>query len=210
LGFKTSLLGQRGVFSGALFSSRYKDMQVSQVGLASAILTNASAAKINGAEVELALRPVRELTLGLNLGLLDPTYTNFENVDLRNAPGVRVNVSGKQLAQVSRAQAALNAEWSQPVGAYTLSLRSDYVWRDKFYFTEFNTSDAMQSAYGLLNLSASLRPTGGAWKVYGYVRNVGDKAALTSMNISSPVLGSARQVSYTPPRHVGLGVSVDL
>ena len=210
LGFKTAFLGQRGVFSGAVFSSRYKDMQVSQVGLASAILTNASAAKITGAEVELALRPVRELTLGLNLGLLDPTYTNFENVDLRNAPGVRVNVSGKQLAQVSRAQAALNAEWSQPVGAYTLSLRGDYVWRDKFYFTEFNTADAMQSAYGLLNLSASLRPTRGAWKVYGYVRNVGDKAALTSMNISSPVLGSARQVSYTPPRHVGLGVSVDL
>ena len=210
LGFKTAFLGQRGVFSGALFSSRYKDMQVSQVGLASAILTNASAAKINGAEVELALRPVRELTLGLNLGLLDPTYTNFENVDLRNAPGVRVNVSGKQLAQVSRAQAALNAEWTQSVGAYRLSLRSDYVWRDKFYFTEFNTADAMQSAYGLFNLSASLRPTGGNWKVYGYVRNVGDKAALTSMNISSPVLGSARQVSYTPPRHVGLGVSVDL
>ena len=32
----------RGAFSGALFSSRYRDMQVSQVGLASAILTNAS------------------------------------------------------------------------------------------------------------------------------------------------------------------------
>jgi outer membrane receptor protein involved in Fe transport len=210
LGFKSAFLGNRGAFSGALFGSRYKDMQVSQVGLASAILTNASAAKINGAELELALRPVRELTLGLNLGLLDPTYTDFENVDLRNAPGTRVNVSGKQLAQVSRAQASLSAEWSQPVGSYTVSLRSDYTWRDKFYFTEFNTPDAMQSAYGLLNLSASLRPSGGGWKVYGYVRNVGDKAALTSMNISSPVLGSARQVSYTPPRHVGLGVSLDL
>lgn len=210
LGFKTTFLGQRGVFSGAVFSSRYKDMQVSQVGLASAILTNASAAKIDGAEVEMALRPVRQLTLGLNLGLLNPTYTDFENVDLRNAPGARVNVAGRQLAQVSRGQAALNAEWSQPVGAFTLGLRADYVWRDKFYFTEFNTPDAMQAAYGLLNLSASIRPSGGGWKVYGYVRNVGDKAALTSMNISSPVLGSARQVSYTPPRHVGVGVSVDL
>ena len=62
---------RRGLFSAALFSSRYNDMQVSQVGLANVILANASKARIDGAEFEVSLRPVRALTLNAGLGLMD-------------------------------------------------------------------------------------------------------------------------------------------
>jgi iron complex outermembrane recepter protein len=209
LGFKTEFLQRRGVLSAAVFSSRYQDMQVSQVGQATTILTNAASARINGVEIEAALRPLPELTLSAGLGLMTPKYTDFTNVDLRNAPTTPVNVRGRQLAQASKQQLTLGAEWAGRVGDLRTTLRADYSWRGRFYFTEFNTPDAMQGAYGLLNLTATLRPAEGRWKVWANVRNAGDTAAFTSMSIASPVLGAARQVTYTPPRQLAIGASVD-
>ncbi|MRV71250.1 TonB-dependent receptor [Duganella sp. FT92W] len=209
LGWKTRFLDRRGAFNIALFSSLYKDMQVAQASSANVILANASRAKIHGAEFELQLRPAPAWLLGATLGLMDPTYADFTNTDTRNAPGRAVNVRGNQLAQVSRAQLGLSAETTRSVGSHKLTLRGDYVRRSKVYFTEFNTPDTMQSGYGLLNLAASLRPAGGRWTLYGYVRNAGNTAAYTSMLITGTNLGSARQVTYTPPRLIGIGATRD-
>lgn len=209
LGLKTEFMERRGVLSAAVFSSRYKDMQVSQVGQATTLLANASAARIDGLEVEAAVKPITALTLSVGLGLMDPKYTDFTNVDLRNAPTTPVNVRGRQLAQASKQQFTLGAEWAGSVGELRSTLRADYSWRGRFYFTEFNTPDAMQGAYGLLNLSATLRPAAGHWKLWANLRNARDTTAFTSMSIASPLLGAARQVTYTPPRQFALGASVD-
>ncbi len=209
LGFKTEFLERRGVLSAAVFSSRYKDMQVSQVGQATTLLANASAARIDGAEIEAAVKPVAALTLSAGLGLMDPKYTDFTNVDLRNAPTTPVNVRGRQLAQASKQQVTLGVEWAGSVGDLRTTLRADYSWRGRFYFTEFNTPDAMQGAYGLLNLTATLRPAAGHWKLWANVRNAGNTTAYTSMSIASPLLGAARQATYTPPRQFALGAGVD-
>lgn len=209
LGFKTEFLDRRGVLSAAVFSSRYTDMQVSQVGQATTLLANASAARIDGLEIEAAVKPVAALTLSAGLGLMDPEYTDFTNVDLRNAPTTPVNVRGRQLAQASKQQVTLGAEWAGSVGELRGTLRADYSWRGRFYFTEFNTPDTMQGAYGLLNLTATLRPAAGHWKLWANVRNAGDTTAFTSMSIASPILGAARQVTYTPPRQFAVGASYD-
>ena len=208
-GFKTEFWERRGTFNIAIFNSDYKDMQVAQVGTATVILANASKARIRGAELEMLLRPVPQLTLSAMVGLMDPTYTDFTNTDLRNNPTQAVNVKGNQLAQVSKQQVNVGAEYAGRLGGYKLTLGGEYAWRSKFFFTEFNTPDAEQDAYGLLNLFASLRPSSGPWKVYGYVRNATDETAKTSLIIASPLLGSGRQVTYTRPREFGLGVTMD-
>jgi outer membrane receptor protein involved in Fe transport len=166
LGLKTEFMDRRGTVNVAIFNSDYKDMQVSQVGTATVILANASKARIRGAEVEVVMRPVPELTLNATVGLMDPEYTDFVNTDIRNNPTQAVNVKGNQLSQVSKSQYAVGAEYKAVWGGYRITLASDYAWRSKFYFTEFNTADAVQSGYGLLNFSASLRPASGPWKVY--------------------------------------------
>jgi iron complex outermembrane receptor protein len=211
VGLKTAFLGKRGSFSAALFTSRYTNMQLGQVGNLSQILGNAAKAKINGLEMELLMRPVPALTLGASLGLMDPTYTAFTNTDTNvRSPAVGpVSVNGHQLANVSRAQAALSAEWAQAFGAYRAVLSADYVWRDKFYFNEFNTADAVQEGYGLLNIAASIRPTGGKWKIYGQLKNATNTTALTSLVIAAPGLLSLRSGTYTAPRTLGLGVALD-
>lgn len=208
LGVKASFWDRRGAFSAAVFTSGYKDMQVSQVGQATVILANASKARIAGVELEAQLKPHADLNLGLGIGLMSPRYTDFTNTDQRNDPTRAVNVRGHQLAQVSKAQMLASAEWTPRLGDFKTSWRVEYVWRGRFFFTEFNTPDAMQEAYGLVNLSASIRPADSSrWKLFAYVRNAADRTALTSMSIASPLLGSARQVTYTPPRLVGVGAS---
>lgn len=209
LGLKTRFLDRRGAFNAAVFGSAYKNMQVAQASSTNVILANASRARINGAEFELALRPVPAWLFNATLGLMDPTYSDFTNVDMRNDPTHAVNVSGKQLAQVSRAQLGLGAEYTRLVGNNKLTLRGDYMRRSKIYFTEFNTPDAMQEGYGLLNLAASIQPAAGGWKLYGYVRNATDTTAITSMLITGANLGFTRQVTYTPPREFGVGVQMD-
>ncbi|MFT7772180.1 TonB-dependent receptor [Roseateles sp.] len=208
-GAKTDFLNRRGTISAAVFSNRYKDMQVSQVGTATVILANASAARIEGLEVEAQFRPLPALTLSAGIGLMDPEYSDFTNTDLRNNPAQPVNVRGRQLAQVSREQATLGAEFASTLQGLRYTLRADYTWRSRFYFTEFNTNDAAQGAYGLLNLSATLRPGDGPWKLWAHLRNAGNTTAQTSMTIASPVVGAARQVAYTPPRQFTIGASFD-
>jgi iron complex outermembrane receptor protein len=209
VGYKLDFAERRGLFSAAAFTSRYKDMQVSQVGIANVILANASKAKIDGAEFELSYKPVAPLTVNAAVGLMNPRYTDFSNVDLRNAPTTVVNVRGNQLANVAKANAALGAEYALPIAGWRATVRADYVWRGKTWFTEFNTPDAQQDAYAMLNLAFSVKPTQGHWKLFGWVKNVTNKTAITSMSIASPILGAARQVTYTPPRMFGVGVQVD-
>jgi outer membrane receptor protein involved in Fe transport len=208
LGAKTSFWDRKGALSAAVFSSDYKNYQMYQITSASAELINAPRAKINGLEVELLVRPVPSLTLGANLGLMDPTYTEFSNKSTRNpAAGVQ-NLAGKQLINVSKSQFSLSADWSQAVGAYTATVRGDYVWRDKFYFTEFNDADVMQSAYGVLNLAASISPTGGNWKMYAQVQNATNTTAISNITVGGALTAGARFASYIPPRTFGLGAQL--
>jgi outer membrane receptor protein involved in Fe transport len=209
LGYKADFADRRGLFSAAVFTSRYKDMQVSQVGIANVILANASKAKIDGAELELSFKPIAPVTLNAALGLMDPRYTDFTNVDLRNAPTTVVNVRGNQLANVPKSNAAVGIEYLLPISGWRATVRADYVYRGKTYFTEFNTPDAVQDAFSMVNLAFSVKPVQGRWKLFGWVKNATNRTAITSMSIASPLLGAARQVTYTQPRMVGVGVQVD-
>src|SRR6185369_5482573 len=110
LGAKWNLWDRRASLAAALFTSQYKDMQVVQTGQAAPILGNASGARIRGLELEALVKPMAPLLIGANIGLMDPKYTDFINTDLRHAPlGPAVNTAGNQLANVSKAQAAVSA-----------------------------------------------------------------------------------------------------
>lgn len=209
LGLKTSFLNNRGAFSAALFSSDYKDMQFSQITSLSAALINAPGAKINGLEMELLFKPVSSLVLGANLGLMDPKFSDFSNTNSRNPTAGVVSLNGNQITNVSKAQASLSADYTQLIGEYKTTFRADYVWRDKFYFTEFNDADTMQEAYGVLNLAASVRPAGSKWKIYAQLKNATDTTAYASMSTAGTPNAGHRGVTYIPPRTFGIGVSLD-
>jgi outer membrane receptor protein involved in Fe transport len=210
VGVKTSFMDNRGAFSAALFNSNYKDMQFSQITVQSQTLINAPGAKIDGLELEVLFKPASSLLLGANLGLMDPKFTDFTNTNTRNMAAGPVSVNGNQITNVSKRQASLSADYTQIMGQYKTTLRADYVWRDKFYFTEFNDADTMQSAYGVLNLAASVRPVGSKWKVYAQIKNATDTMAYSNLITGSQPTAGQRTVTYIPPRTFGIGLSVDL
>ena len=120
-----------------------------------------------------------------------------------------LNLGGNQITNVSKAQASFSADYSQTFGGYQTNLRADYLWRDKFYFTEFNDADTMQDAYGVLNLAASMRPAGAKWKIYAQLKNALNTTAYTDMQIYDPTFAGQRAVTYIPPRTFGIGMSLD-
>lgn len=209
VGLKARLWNRRGQFSAAAFTSDYQDLQVLQIGALSQILSNAAAATISGVEFEGQLKPTPALTLSGNFSYNDASYDEFVTEDVRRGLAV-VDVSGNQLPLVSKSQAAVGAEYAFNIGSSLAgSLRADYVWRDRFFFTEFNTADAQQDAYGTLNVSGSLSPAQGRWRVRAFVRNLTDETAIGSMAIVSPLLGSVRLINLIPARHFGIGLEVN-
>jgi iron complex outermembrane receptor protein len=80
-------------------------------------------------------------------------------------------------------------------------------WRSDFYFTEFNTPDALQKGYGKLDVGVSWTSPSGAMTLSAYGRNLTDETTLSSMSVVSPLLGSLRVASYDPPRHFGVSIA---
>ncbi len=206
LGLKSNFWDDRAQLNVAAFINDYRDLQVFEVGYLTAILSNAARARIGGLEAEGILKPFPDLTLDGSLGYNDATYTQFSTPDLRHGLPM-VDVSGNQLPMVSKFQFHFGAEYSFLIGTdFRTSLRADYAWRDKYYFSEFNYADEEQGAYGTVDLSATLTPQKGSWRAYAYVRNLTDETTINSMTVNSPLLGSSRLVNLNPPRRFGVGL----
>jgi iron complex outermembrane recepter protein len=206
VGVKSNFWDDRAQLNVAAFINNYRDLQVFEVGYLSAILSNAARARISGVEVEGILKPLPDLTFDGSLGYNDATYTKFSTPDLRHGLPM-VDVAGNQLPMVSKVQFHVGAEYGFPIGTDLHgSLRADYAWRDKYYFSEFNTADEEQGAYGTVDLSATLTPQAGAWQAYAFVRNLADETTINSMTVNSPLLGSSRLVNLNPPRRFGVGL----
>jgi iron complex outermembrane receptor protein len=209
MGFKTRLWDGRAQLNAAAFASRYSDLQVLQIGAISQILSNAAKAKISGIEVEGVLKPAPGLTLHANAAYTDAAYQRFVTPDVRRGLPA-VDVAGNQLPLVSESQWAIGVDYDHDLGAALRGrVSADYAWRDKYYFTEFNTADAAQRAYGKLDLAASIQPRDNRWRLYGYLRNATNVQAIGSMAIVSPLLGSLRLVNLIAPRNFGIGLDVD-
>ncbi len=209
IGVKTNFLDRHAQLNVAAFYSDYKDLQVLQIGALSQILSNAAKAKIGGIEAEGILKPAPGLTFNATVSYLDASYRAFITPDARRGLAA-VDVSGNQLALTSTFQGSLGAEYEWRMASDNrLTARADYSWRSKYYFTEFNTSDAKQNGYGKLDLSLAFEPGHGGWRVYGYVHNLTKENVIGSMAIVSPLLGSVRIINLIPPRNFGIGGSVN-
>ena len=207
-GLKSSFLDHHVRLNLAAFTSNYRDLQVLQIGALNQILSNAARARISGIELEATVKPVGALTLTANASLLDAKYREFVTDDIRHGL-LAVDVSGNRLPLTSKAQFMLAGDYDARIGGFILSPHIDYAYRGSLYFTEFNTADARQKGYGLLNLALSLEPANKRFRLYAFVRNLTDENVTGSMAIVSPLLGSVRIVNLLPPRTFGIGANVN-
>lgn len=209
IGAKAWLLDWKLRINGAVFNSDYTDLQISQLVGITVALANAPKARITGAELELEARPTENLRLTLNAGYLDAKFRRFTNTPTTpTASASPIDLRGYALPNVPRWNVSAGVNYTAPsIAGLVPNFGVQYVWRDRVYFTEFNTKDNSQKPVGLLNLTVSLSPQSGPWRIYAYVHNVTDETVITGTTGYAGILGAVRAVSYAPPRQFGVGAS---
>ena len=186
IGAKTTSESGRLRFAATTFFMDYKDLQqvvfsapegsLSPLGIG---VKNAAAATIKGLEVEAEMLIGNNLDVNVAGSWINGRFDEFVNFDRVFPELGNQDLSGNRLARSPDAQYVLGIKYSRSFSrGFSASLRVDYQWQDKVYFTFFNQELIAQSAYGLLNLRLELAHQDG-WTVAVYANNVRDERYLT-------------------------------
>jgi iron complex outermembrane receptor protein len=201
LGMKSEWLDNRFRLNLTGFYYDYKDLQLftlqSTAGVPQQILSNAPAAEIYGAELELLFRPTSNLQIGTGLSFLEteitesfigPSGADLKGNDLAYSPSFSING---------------NIEYVVPLNDDAeLALQADTAFT-KGSFTETNNISRLKSEDGfLVNTRVAYRQ--GNWEFSLYGRNILDKRFIQySADLSDFGLD---RVQYNEPATYGVGV----
>lgn len=192
-------------YSAAAFHYDYRDLQFQSFGATSvvAVLQNAATARINGAEFNLAVRPVAGLSLSAGASYIDGTYSSFPRAQGfvprttgGNAPIV-ANASGNKLIRTPDWSGNLSASYEAPVGASTLTFSGNAFFSGRVFYDVTNRTS--QKPYEVVNLSVGWRLPGDHLELQVFGNNVTDTIYIQSLLVSA--LGDA--VQYARPATYG-------
>jgi iron complex outermembrane receptor protein len=224
-GIKSTLLNDTLLLNFTAFYDPYKNAQigvqqfVDYLGTPTNLTAVLNAGKqINeGLELESVWRPIKPLTLGLNVGYLDSYYKDYLipcNV-FTAAPGCGPSVATVNVADDNR---PLNAPaWTVSGNAtYTWDLpsgqvlaRAGYDWRSFTKVANTTPSVTDQPAYGLLNAGLAFTTTNKAWRfsldgknlANRYYRVAGYDFGNPPIGPANSFIGGVSQIGfYGPPR----------
>jgi iron complex outermembrane receptor protein len=215
-GVKTRWAEGRVIANLSAFYYDYEDMQVGKVVNTSAVVTNAAAATIIGAEAEVRALLGGGFELNAGLSILDTEYDEFLTEDpywvgtpgcgtLVQAPN-EVDLAGCQLPRAPEFQGALGLSWTGTLAdGGQLSIRGDYSYRDDQYFTQFNRDVVSQDAYGLFNARITYTAPDDRFYVSVYGENIGDEDYfVTVLESGVAAVSVVPQAVLGAPRMVGI------
>lgn len=201
VGLKSSLLDRRLTFDISAFYNDYRNQQVFSLvppptgGITPvATLDNARKAHTQGIDAQISVRPVPQLTLTANLGLLKARLDEFVSSRDPSQP----DHSGNRLANAPKVSTTLLADWRQPVGAGTLNVQVNGNYRSKQFFDVSNNPYAVQNGYWLVNARLGFGIEDQHWEVAGFVRNLTKKRYFVSLYDFSDPFGFVQGVVGTP------------
>lgn len=195
----------RVAVDASLFTNDYRDLQfLAATGEATGggfivVITNAAQATAKGAELDLKLRPVSGLEIGLGAGLLDATFDAY--ID-----GNGKDNSGHKLLRSPETSGHVVAQYGFPLGAAAgaLTVRAMWSYKDKIYFDPDNTERLAQPAYDLLDASVSYDSANGRWRMSAWAKNLTNEEYYKNViPLSSSLVGIA---TMGVPRTYGVTV----
>lgn len=162
VGLKSKLLDGLATIAASAYRIDLKDAQYFFISInpPSQNTVNVESAHINGAEVELTLRPVSHLELGGSFGVSDAVIDNFNGTGLNDNspfPGVP--------AYTARGSASYEIGLG---GDYTLTPRADVFNRGRIYY--FSGGQFRSGPYTNVDLRLTLATP--KWSLAGYVANL--------------------------------------
>ncbi len=213
IGAKTQWLENRLRLNAAIFHTNYDDMQVSSFEASAdglsflPVFTNAGAATIQGAELEVTALLSDRLTLVGNVGYLDGEYDEFF-AQPDPVSGAVVDVSDqRKIVNSPEWDTFLGLSYTLPVGSVgDLVLAANWSHRSKTYL-EINSSENLaQGAYSVYDASVSFNSSDEHWRVILGGKNLADEHYRTHAFDLSGFPG-VELGYYNPPRTYRLFVS---
>jgi iron complex outermembrane receptor protein len=209
LGLKSSAFDHRLTANLAVFKTDYDNYQANFYDtVAGAVVTrliNAGKVSTRGVEVDVNARPVSALTLAASLAYTDARIDQF---NCPTAAAASCSLNGKTLP--------FSPSWKSFVRAnYTLGLDSglkldfgsDYSWQSETQYDLFQSADAIQGAYGIVNASIALSSPAGGWRVALVGKNLGNKSYATNLVTGTGYV--TRNVPRDDERYFGINVRKD-
>lgn len=200
-----------------------KDYQASQIDPGAlalgSILGNVGKVRLQGFELETALRPADGISLSANLAYNDAKYLSYDNapapteyqVYLATIQGVAarsttLSLTGQRVIGVPRWTANGTLSIDRPVtGSLNLTGYVNLNYRSKAPLINPLSQYGWQSAYVLTNLGLGVRSSDGDWSANLWIKNAFDKRYAIAYNAASAV--SPFSEYYGEPRTFGLTVS---
>jgi outer membrane receptor protein involved in Fe transport len=213
----------------AAFYYDYKDLQIGQVGVTSAITVN-SDARVYGLEAELAWKPAPALTVDVGFSYLNTRLKNFQSGDegdpnaiapnaviVRDAAGAPVrtssgvvlkNLDGNELPFSPNTKFSIGAQYEIALGGgYVLTPRVDHYEQGGFFGTAFNKPSETFDGYSQTDVKLTLARDDGPWTLRAFVKNLFDNDDITRITQDSAIVGRFRGVVVLEPRTYGLEAS---
>jgi iron complex outermembrane receptor protein len=205
VGLKTTLFDRRVTFNIDAFQSDYTNLQLTSVradstGAPQPVVENAGAARIRGAEAELAIRLHGGTTFQGSLSYLDGKYIRLD-------PGVSFPLSAK-LPETPKLSLSGSIEQRFEIGdSNSLTFRLDATYRSKTYKEPSNVEIVAQKPYTLVNGRVSYALHDGQVTISAFGTNLFDKRYIVSgIDVASTF--SMYEAYYGRPREFGGEVSV--
>ncbi|MDF2640368.1 MAG: TonB-dependent receptor [Novosphingobium lindaniclasticum] len=199
------LIGRTLRLSGAVFQSKYDDIQIVVREGVAPVVRNAGKATINGFELEGSVSPSTPLVINFGVGYTDFGYDSFTaalNARQANlAPGAlgRVDLDDMQ-AYTPKWSLNGGISYRVPVGRGSITPRADIAYRSKTYFDAPNTEQIAQNGYALINATIRYEAPDNRFSLAAGVTNLTDKAYRGSGNSSLTASSGYAEVPYGPPR----------
>jgi iron complex outermembrane receptor protein len=162
IGLKSDFFDHRARFNIALYDSKYKNIQRTQLkvidNVINSVTVNAARATVKGAEAELTVKPLPELTLGFTGAYTDAKYKKGSYFN----PLTGTNLSNNKLQGVPKFTYTLSAGYSLPTTWGSVDLNLDYWHTSDVPLQPDAANDEhgtnpwdTQKAYGLFNARLS-------------------------------------------------------
>jgi iron complex outermembrane receptor protein len=206
-GFKVHSSDNRWSADADAFYYDYADLQVSQINNGIIEINNAAQSRVYGAEIEAVANPVVGLTVTDSFAYTDAIFTKFLSTDPAFPNLGAQNVAGKELPYAARFTNNLLVSYEFPFMGAKLRLSGEWNYRDKVYFSQYNTADDSQPAVSTFNASARYTSSDGRWYFELFGKNLTNEVVIIQENISSATLGFPRNGVLAPPRTFGATLS---
>jgi iron complex outermembrane receptor protein len=208
LGLKGAAFDHRLSASVAVFDTKYKNYQANFYdtveGTVVTRLINAGDVSTRGVELDLTARPVRALTLTTALAF---TSARIDNFNCPPAATASCNLNGQTLPFAPKWKSFSRANYALGLAnGDTVDFSADYVYQTRTQYDLFQSPDAIQGAYGIVNAGIALSSAGSGWRIALVGKNLANRSYATYLAASASAAGNTitRAVPRDDRRYVGI------